>query len=136
MTVENHPPEEDKKRKPMLPFFPNYMLDEFIAWYILLAILVVLSSLFPAGIEEQADAFRTPAHAKPEWYFLSLYQLLKWVPRLAGVGALAVGAVVLFLLPFIDRSPQKSWRKRPIAIVLGTVVFALIIILTVWGWNS
>ncbi len=63
-----------------MPFFPNYILDEIIAWYVMLAALIVLASLFPAGLEEPADPLRTPAHTKPEWYFLFLYQGLKVHP--------------------------------------------------------
>ena len=48
----------------------------------LLAILVVLASVFPAGLEEEANPLETPAHIKPEWYFLAVYELLKHVPRL------------------------------------------------------
>lgn len=136
MAAENRPPEGEKERKPMLPFFPNYVLDEVIAWYIMLAVLVVLASLFPAGIEEQADPFKTPPHAKPEWYFLFLYQALKKVSRTVGVLAPMAGVLLLLLLPFIDRNRQKSWRQRPIATVLAVVVLAAIIGLTVWGWVS
>ena len=44
---------KDKSNK-LIPFFPDYILDEAIAWYIALALLIVLASLFPAGLEEQA----------------------------------------------------------------------------------
>jgi hypothetical protein len=49
-------PREEKKK--LLPFFPNYVLDEVIAWYVMLAVLVILASVFPAGLEEPADPLR------------------------------------------------------------------------------
>ena len=120
----------------MLPFFPNYILDEFIAWYVMLGILIVLASLFPAGLEEPADALRTPPHAKPEWYFLFLYQGLKLVPRIVGVVAPIIGAVVLLLLPLIDRNPAIDAHKRPVAVSNGGLTLIAVIALTIWGWLS
>jgi quinol-cytochrome oxidoreductase complex cytochrome b subunit len=125
---------QDKKK--WLPFFPNYLLDEVIAWYVMLAALIVLASLFPAGLEAPADALRTPEHIKPEWYFLFLYQGLKVVPRIVGVTLPIVGGLVLLLLPFVDRNPQPSPRKRPIAIAIAVVSLIGIIAFTIWGWLS
>ena len=126
----------DQEKKKLLPFFPNYVLDEVIAWYVMLAALVILASIFPAGLEEPADPLRTPPHAKPEWYFLFLYQGLKLVPRIVGVLAPMVGGLVLLALPFIDRSPFHAPRRRPIAVAIGLITMLIIIALTIWGWLS
>jgi len=120
----------------LTPFFPDYLLDEVIAWYAGLALLVVLASLFPAGLEEQANPLMTPEHVKPEWYFLFLYQSLKLLPRLAGVLAPAVGLLALILLPFIDRNPDRTPRARMALNVIGIAVIVAIVALTVWGWVS
>ena len=133
--LEEGRPGEEKKKK-LLPFFPNYVLDEVIAWYVLLAILIVLASLFPAGLEEPADPLRTPEHAKPEWYFLFLYQGLKIVPRIVGVMAPIVGALLLLMLPFIDRNPYLSPAKRVVAIAIGVACVVGIVAFTIWGWLS
>jgi quinol-cytochrome oxidoreductase complex cytochrome b subunit len=125
-----------EKKKKMLPFFPNYVLDEFIAWYVLLAILIVLTSLFPAGLEEPADPLHTPEHAKPEWYFLFLYQGLKVVPRIVGVMTPFVGALLLLVLPFVDRNPNLTPGKRLVAIAIGIVCVIGIVAFTIWGWLS
>jgi quinol-cytochrome oxidoreductase complex cytochrome b subunit len=132
---ETSPPVEPKKKR-LLPFFPNYVLDEVIAWYAMLAILVILASMFPAGLEEPADPLRTPEHAKPEWYFLFLYQGLKLVPRTVGVLAPMVGALLLFILPFIDRNPHRNPRKRLVGITIAFIILIAIIVLTIWGWVS
>jgi quinol-cytochrome oxidoreductase complex cytochrome b subunit len=128
--------EAGQEKKRLLPFFPHYVLDEVIAWYVMLAVLIVLASLFPAGLEEPADPLRTPEHAKPEWYFLFLYQGLKVVPRIVGVTLPIVGGLVLLLLPFLDRNPQFAPAKRPIAIAIGVVSLIGIIAFTIWGWLS
>jgi len=118
------------------PFFPNYILEEVIAWLFLLAMLVVMASLFPAGLEEEANPLQTPAHTKPEWYFLGVYELLKHVERIVGILAPIVLLVILVLLPFIDRNPEVRARKRPLAIVLGIVGIAVMVGLTIWGYYS
>lgn len=128
-------PSEEKKKK-LLPFFPHYILDEFIAWYVMLAILVVLASLFPAGLEEPANPLHTPEHTKPEWYFLFLYQWLKLVPRLVGVTAPLVAGVLLFLLPLLDRNPHLPAYRRPVAVAIGALTVIAVIALTIWGWLS
>jgi quinol-cytochrome oxidoreductase complex cytochrome b subunit len=125
-----------REKKKLLPFFPNYVLDEVIAWYVMLAVLIVLASLFPAGLEEPADPLRTPEHAKPEWYFLFLYQGLKVVPRIVGVTVPIVGGLVLLLLPFLDRNPRLAPAKRPIAIAVGIISLIGIVAFTIWGWLS
>jgi ubiquinol-cytochrome c reductase cytochrome b subunit len=134
--TESETLQPDGKKKKLLPFFPNYVLDEFIAWYIMLAILVVLASLFPAGLEEPANPLHTPEHTKPEWYFLFLYQWLKFVPRIVGVIAPLIGGVLLFLLPFIDRNPYLPAYRRPIAVTIGLLTVIAVIGLTIWGWLS
>src|SRR4030042_463463 len=77
-------PEEDT-----IPFFPNYVILEVIVSFILLAGLIVLSTLLPAGLEDKADPFNTPQHIKPEWYFLWIYQFIKVPPYVIGPGVLA-----------------------------------------------
>jgi len=126
----------DGEKKKLLPFFPNYILDEFIAWYVMLGVLVVLASLFPAGLEAPADPLQTPPHTKPEWYFLFLYQGLKLVPRIVGVIAPMVGGLVLLLLPLIDRNPAVDAHKRPVAITIGGITLIAVIALSIWGWLS
>ncbi len=83
-----HPeyPEEDT-----IPFFPNYIILEVIVAFIVLAGLIVLTSFLPAGLEEKADPFSTPAHIKPEWYFLWIYQFIKLPDKVLGQGLAAAG---------------------------------------------
>lgn len=120
----------------LMPFFPDYILDELIAWCVLLALLVCLASVFPAGLEGKANPLETPAHIKPEWYFLSLYEVLKHVERIVGVMGPAVFLAIVALLPFIDRNPEVRARRRPLAVLLGIVSVVGIVGLTIWGLSS
>ncbi len=130
---KQQPEASAQQSKKLIPFFPDYLLDEVIAWYVGLAILVVLASLFPAGLENKADPLLTPAHVKPEWYFLFLYQTLKLVPRIVGVLLPGVAILLLLLLPFIDKRPAPTLRSRAGAIISGVVILLVIAALTIWG---
>jgi ubiquinol-cytochrome c reductase cytochrome b subunit len=133
-------PEEDT-----IPFFPNYIILEVIVSYIVLAALIVLASVLPIGLEEKADPFNTPQHIKPEWYFLWIYQFIKVPPIIVGPGVLAnlagifipaVGIVLLMLLPFLDRKPERRPAKRRIAMVVTAVILIVFVALSIWGWYS
>ena len=116
------------------PFFPNYILDELIAWYIVLALLVVLASLFPAGLEDKANPLETPVGTKPEWYFLAVYEFLKLVPRIVGIMLPIVALGLLTVLPFLDRNPEVLARRRKIAVGVGTAVLVGAVALTARGF--
>lgn len=128
-----------------IPFFPNYVILEVIVAYLVLGLLIVLASLFPAGLEEPADPFKTPMHIKPEWYFLWVYQFIKVPPLLLGPGRAseltgicipAVALLFLVLLPFWDRNPERHPRRRPMGMGVLVLVGLLMVVLSVWGWFS
>ena len=129
--------------KDSVPFFPDHFMTEF---YVVLGIVIVaiiigiLGILFPVGLQAPADPLNTPLHVKPEWYFLGLYQLLKYVPpTVLGINGpmFAVVGIILALLvvtiwPFLDKKADSKRAMRVRAI--GVAVFAvLVIIMTIWG---
>ena len=137
-----HPeyPEEET-----IPFFPNYIILEVIVSFIVLAALIVLASLLPTGLEEKADPLNTPQHIKPEWYFLWIYQFIKVPPMIIGPGVLAelagilipaIGILLLILLPFLDRKPERRPSKRRLAMVITALILVLFVALSIWGWYS
>jgi quinol-cytochrome oxidoreductase complex cytochrome b subunit len=130
-----HPATEQQPEK-LRPFWPNYLVDELVAWYILLAVLVVLASVWPAGLEAQANPLETPAHTKPEWYYLGVYELLKLVPRTIGILAPIVGIGILVIWPFLETSPEIRMRRRKLAVGGFTVVVVALVGLTVRGYVS
>src|SRR3546814_19709773 len=72
-----------------------------------------------------ADPLATPAHIVPEWYFLPFYAILRSIPdKLLGVIAMFGSIAVLFVLPWLDSSPVKSGRFRP----LFRLFFVLLIV--------
>ena len=129
--------------KDSVPFFPDHFMTEFyvVVGIVILAIIIgILGMLFPVGLQPPADQLNTPLHVKPEWYFLALYQLLKYVPpSILGINGpmFAVVAIVLALLavtiwPFLDKKAdsKKAMRIRGIGVAVFVV---LAITLTVWG---
>ena len=132
--------------KKLLPFWPHYLLSEFIAWYIILGVLVILAAFVPAGLEEKANPLLTPEHVKPEWYFLAVYQFLKVAavfsflgseaPRLMGIVIPGILMALLFFLPFLDKSPKRPSNRRPIMLAVVVLFLLIFIGLTVWGQFS
>ena len=138
--------DNSSQEKKLLPFWPHYVLSELIAWYVILGLLVTLSAIIPAGLEDRANAMLTPEHVKPEWYFLSVYQFLKVaavfsflgpdMPRLLGIVIPGVLIAMLFLLPFLDRVPKRPARQRPVMLAVVVLVLLVVIGLTIWGQYS
>lgn len=87
---------------------------------------------------EVADGLKTPAHIAPVWYFTPFYSVLRAVPdKLLGFIAFAASVVILFLLPWLDRSPVRSIRyKGTLSKVMLVVFTAAFIILGVLGVKS
>jgi quinol-cytochrome oxidoreductase complex cytochrome b subunit len=118
-----------------IPFFPDHIRTEaYVTLGILGLVFIVgvLGSIFPIGLQAPADPMDTPAHAKPEWYFLFLYQMLKYVSKTAGVVIPVVGLIILTIWPFVDRG-EDTHKARRIRWILVIVAVAAIITLTLLG---
>lgn len=136
------PPGTDKEKVAKLPFYPHYILEDMRLIYIFLGIMFIFvfftpQLFFAKDALEVADPFYTPAHIKPEWYFLASYQTLKIVPnKYVGILGQAAAALFLFLLPFIDRGTERRPWKRPVFLALFILGVAAYIGLTIWGAKS
>ncbi len=137
----------EKLKRKLVPFFPNYTLGEFMAWYIVLAVLIILCSVFPAGLEDKANPLLTPEHVKPEWYFLGVYQFLKvagelrpilgpQAPILVGLAVPGIVVALLVVLPFLDRRPERRPGKRLVALIVAGAILVGLAILTYMGQVS
>ena len=129
--------------KDSVPFFPDHFMTELyvVVGIVIIAIVVgVLGSLSPVGLQPPAYPLNTPLHVKPEWYFLALYQILKYVPSsvlgiegpMFAVTLIVVAVILVIIWPFVDRKKdsKKAMRMRAILTVAGVI---LAIALTVWG---
>ncbi len=109
------------------PYFPRYALRDALVGLALVLLLVGLSALAGAPLDERADPLATDYIPRPEWYFFFLFQLLKYFTgELEVIGIVVIptlGVVFLILLPFLDRSKFRHFRRRPV--VTGTTVAIL-----------
>lgn len=124
-----------KEKESSIPFFPDHVRTE--AW-VVVGILVLAFGIGafalsrPIGLEPPADPMNTPAHVKPEWYFLFLYELLKYVPKTVGVLIPILAVIALTLWPLFDRR-DDSKKARTRRIIATIIAMAAIILLTFMG---
>jgi quinol-cytochrome oxidoreductase complex cytochrome b subunit len=119
-------------------FYPSFLFKEIVVMMLIfILVAIILALVFPVGLGDPADPTDNLYVPKPEWYFMSLYQLLKFFPGKLEIIATAVipagGIAILFLLPFIDKNPEKRPGKRPLAMLLMLFSVAAIIALTIKG---
>src|ERR671927_466977 len=120
------------------PFFPYAILKDSVMACIVLLVIIVMSIVLGAELGPKADPTTTTYTPRPEWYFFFLFELLRVVkpPALvfiATVGIPTICMVLLFLLPFFDRNPERNPLKRPIATLAGITVIAAMAYLTIEG---
>jgi ubiquinol-cytochrome c reductase cytochrome b subunit len=132
-----------------IPFHPYYTVKDAAGAVVFMALFCFVLFFVPemGGYFIEPDPLKTPEHIAPVWYFTPYYSILRAVPPLfnsqfPGVAAMGIATMILFLLPWLDRSPVKSIRYRGpyYKWALGTfvVVFLLLGYLgvkptTVWG---
>ncbi len=125
-----------------VPFHPNYTIKDLSMVFFVLAALVAITFyapwlFIPPDALEPADPFTTPAHIKPEWYFLWAYQTLKIFPsKLLGLASQGAAMGFLAVLPFLDRSPERRPAKRPVFVTLYLLGILLFVGLSIWGHYS
>jgi quinol-cytochrome oxidoreductase complex cytochrome b subunit len=134
---------DPEKEKDSIPFYPDHVRTEF---YVVIGITVVvilfgiMGMLSPLGLQAPADPLNTPLHVKPEWYFLALYQILKYIPpQILGIDGPVFGVVAILLAvlavifwPFLDTKAdtRKAMLIRAIVTIIGVIV---VIAMTIWG---
>jgi ubiquinol-cytochrome c reductase cytochrome b subunit len=109
------------------PFWPKQLLKDAVVWLVFLSALAWWCFQRPAPLEAQADPSQ-PYEARPEWYFMFLFQLLRYFHgpyEIVGTFVLpTLFFLLLFFWPFLDRGPQRAPKRRPVAIgllSLGTI---------------
>lgn len=120
-------------------FWPNFLLKEWMVGAVFLVGYLCLTVAHPSPLERIADPTDTGYIPLPDWYFLFLYQLLKYTYASGPynvIGALVMPGLAfgaLLLAPFIDKGPHRRPTKRPIAVGMMLLALAATIFLT---WES
>jgi len=116
-------------------FWPDIIYKDLVITLALFIILVILATWIGVTQEPKADPSDSTYVPRPEWYFLFLFQLLKYFPgSLEWLGTTIIpliAVLALFLLPFFDRNPRRYWKSRPWAIAIMSVSVVGIVALTV-----
>lgn len=120
------------------PFFPYAVTKDGVMASITLGVIILMAVLFGAELGPKADPTTTTYTPRPEWYFFFLFELLRVVkpPELvfmATIGIPTICLMLLLLLPFYDRGPERNPLKRPIAMIGAVVTVAAMAYLTVLG---
>jgi ubiquinol-cytochrome c reductase cytochrome b subunit len=119
------------------PFYPDQVFEDVVGMLILFVILACAALFAPVPLEDVADPTNADYDPRPEWYFLFLFQLLKYFQgpfEILGTFVIpTVGMLLLLFLPFLDRSERKVLWKRPIAMTVTSVSVIAIVGLTILG---
>ncbi len=122
------------------PFYPNAIIKDALVALFIFLLLVALSAFFRAELQAPADPSDSSYIPHPEWYFLFLYEMLKFFPGdLVIVGVIVLPAIVfliLFLLPLLDRGRERHPRKRPAIMALLTFAWTIIVGFTLLAFIS
>jgi ubiquinol-cytochrome c reductase cytochrome b subunit len=122
-----------------IPFHPYYTIKDMFGLGVFLTLFAAVVFFMPNAMGHAdnyipANPLVTPAHIVPEWYFLPFYAILRAVPdKLMGVLAMFAAIGVLFILPWLDRSPVRSASFRPYFKIFFWVLLADCVMLTYLG---
>ena len=120
------------------PFFPYAVAKDSIMACVVLFAIILMSLTFGAELGPKADPTTTTFVPRPEWYFFFLFELLRVIKPailtpLATIGVPTICIILLILLPFMDRSPERRPERRPIATIAGIFTIVAMGYLTYLG---
>jgi ubiquinol-cytochrome c reductase cytochrome b subunit/menaquinol-cytochrome c reductase cytochrome b/c subunit len=120
------------------PFFPYAVAKDSLMGCVVVAVIIMLSIVLGAELGPKASAATTTYTPRPEWYFFFLFELLRVIKPpaytgLATIGIPTLAMILLFLLPFYDRGPQRHPLRRPVATLTGIFVICAMGYLTYLG---
>jgi ubiquinol-cytochrome c reductase cytochrome b subunit/menaquinol-cytochrome c reductase cytochrome b/c subunit len=120
------------------PFFPYAVAKDSVMACVVMLAIILLSLTLGAELGPKADPTTTTYTPRPEWYFFFLFELLRVIKppslvALATIGIPTICMILLFLLPFYDRGPERRPERRPIAVTAGVFVIGAMGYLTYLG---
>lgn len=123
-----------------IAFFPDQVARDMVAVSISLAALAVVARIVGSPAEMPADPSDTSNIPRPEWYFLSHFELLRFTPgslKVAGTFFIPSAlCLLLAALPWIDRVPDSTWRQRKLVLGGGVFLFLSVAGLTALGLTA
>ena len=123
------------------PFFPYAVAKDSGMAVVVMVVIILMSLTLGAELGPKADPTTTTYTPRPEWYFFFLFELLRVIKPsvltpVATIGIPTVCMVLLLLLPFYDRGPERRPERRPIATIAGIFTICAMGYLTYLGANA
>ena len=123
------------------PFFPYAVAKDAVMACLVMAVIIAMSLVLGAELGSKANPTTTTYVPRPEWYFYFLFELLRVIkpPSLVGLATIGIptlAMILLFLLPFYDRGPERRPERRPIATTAGIATIAAMAFLTYQGASA
>ena len=123
------------------PFFPYAVAKDSVMFIVVMAAIITMSIVLGAELGPKADPTTTTYTPRPEWYFFFLFELLRVIKPpalvpLATIGIPTICMILLFLLPFYDRGPERRPERRPIAMAAALFTIAAMGYLTYLGASA
>ena len=123
------------------PFFPYAVAKDSAMALLVMLVIIFLALMFGAELGPKADPATTTYLPRPDWYFFFLFEVLRVIKppvwtQLATIGVPTVAMVLLFLLPFYDRGPERRIERRPVALTAGVLTMSAMAFLTYSGANA
>jgi menaquinol-cytochrome c reductase cytochrome b/c subunit len=123
------------------PFFPYAVMKDSTMALIVVLVIVLLSIMLGAEQGPKADPTSTTYTPRPDWYFFFLFEVLRvlkppYLVPLATIGIPTIAMILLFLLPFYDRSAERRPERRPIAMTAMAMTIVVMAYLTYAGANA
>jgi mono/diheme cytochrome c family protein len=116
-------------------FWPDSIYKDLLVSFAIFVILILLATFIGVPGEPKADPNDTSYIPRPEWYFMFLFQMLKYFPgNLEWLGTTIIPGIVilvLLLLPFLDRNPKRYYTRRKFALMVMGIAVVGIVVLTV-----
>jgi len=125
-----------------MPFAPNFLLRDLFGWFAALGALAALAAIYPWELGQKADPFASaPAGIRPEWYFVFMFQTLKYIPaklgpidgEVLGVVGFGIGGLFLLLVPFLDKKTALG-EPSPLFRWIGIGILVYIVLFTALGY--
>ena len=123
------------------PFFPYAVAKDSVMACVVLLSIIGMSLMFGAELGPKADPTTTTYVPRPEWYFFFLFEVLRIIKPailtpVATIGVPTICMILLIILPFIDRSPERRPERRPIATIAGIITIIAMGYLTYLGASA
>jgi mono/diheme cytochrome c family protein len=116
-------------------FWPDIIYKDLLISFAIFLLLIGLATFVGVAVEPKADPSDTSYIPRPEWYFLFLFEMLKFFPgEIEWIGTFIIptlAVLALFLLPFYDRNPNRYWKKRKFAVTFMSIVVLGMVGLTI-----